>query len=119
MPRPARPLATRRARALTGAALSVCLLTGAGYAFAADPDPQQEKDRVDGQLSDAQGDLHETSKDLLDAYSKLKSTRSKLPGARSAASRPSRRRRRPRASTTTRSRPTTWPRPTRTRPSGT
>ncbi|MEK4241545.1 peptidoglycan DD-metalloendopeptidase family protein [Janibacter sp. FSL W8-0316] len=85
MPRPARPLATRRARALTGAALSVCLLTGAGYAFAADPDPQQEKDRVDGQLSDAQGDLHETSKDLLDAYSKLKSTRSKLPGARSAA----------------------------------
>ncbi|UTT65219.1 peptidoglycan DD-metalloendopeptidase family protein [Janibacter sp. CX7] len=85
MPRPARRLVSRRARALTGAALVVCLASGAGYAFAADPDPQDQKKAVDGKLSDARVDLHETSQDLVSAYTRLKSTRAKLPGARSAA----------------------------------
>lgn len=86
MSRPSRPQVSARARALTGAALSVCLLGGVvGYAHAADPDPQEKKNRVDSQLSDARGDLHESSKELVSAYEKLRATRNKLPGARSAA----------------------------------
>lgn len=79
--------APRRARTLVSAALSVCLLTGAGaltYA-AADPDPQQQKERVEKRLSEAKGDLHETSADLVEAYESLEATRARLPGARAKA----------------------------------
>lgn len=82
-----RPPVSRRARAVTSAALSVCLLAGAVSYAAAEPDPQQQKDRVDKELDDATDDLHDTSKELVDAYEKLKSTRAKLPGARSKAKR--------------------------------
>ena len=82
-----RPPVSRRARAVTSAALSVCLLAGAVSYAAAEPDPQQQKDRVDKELDDATGDLHDTSQELVDAYEKLKSTRAKLPGARSKAKR--------------------------------
>lgn len=85
MQRPSRPQASRRTRALTGAALSLCLLAGAGHAFAADPDPETQKGQVDQDLKDAQGDLHDTSNELVAAYSDLRATRKKLPGARSAA----------------------------------
>lgn len=85
MHRPSRPQASRRVRALTGAALSLCLLAGAGQAFAADPDPETQKGQVDQDLKDAKGDLHETSEDLVKAYDALKATRKKLPGARQAA----------------------------------
>lgn len=80
-----RPPALRRARAVTSAALSVCLLTGAVSYAAADPDPKDRKATVDKQLSDANDDLHDTSADLVKAYEKLKSTRGKLPAARSKA----------------------------------
>ncbi|WKV15743.1 peptidoglycan DD-metalloendopeptidase family protein [Janibacter limosus] len=85
MQRPTPPQARRRTRALTGAALSLCLLAGVGHAFAATPDPQTQKGRVDQDLKDARGDLRETSKELVAAYDKLAATRKKLPGARSAA----------------------------------
>lgn len=62
-------------------------MAGAVTYAAADPDPQQQKDRVDEQLSDAHEDLHETSSDLVSAYESLKATRAKLPGARSKADR--------------------------------
>lgn len=80
-----RPPAIRRARAVTSAALSVCLLAGAVSYAAADPDPKDRKASVDKQLSDASDDLHDTSVDLVTAYEKLKSTRGKLPAARSKA----------------------------------
>jgi murein DD-endopeptidase MepM/ murein hydrolase activator NlpD len=85
MQRPTPPQARRRTRALTGAALSLCLLAGVGHAFAATPDPQTQKGQVDQDLKDARGDLRETSKELVAAYDKLAATRKKLPGARSAA----------------------------------
>ncbi|KRE37733.1 hypothetical protein ASG73_08795 [Janibacter sp. Soil728] len=85
MQRTSPPQASRRTRALTGAALSLCLLAGAGHAFATTPDPQTQKGQVDQDLKDARGDLHDTSKELVAAYDKLASTRKKLPGARSAA----------------------------------
>ena len=85
MQRPSRAPSSRRARALTGAALSLCLFAGAGYAVAAEPDPQDRKSKVDEDLKQARGDLHDTSAELVAAYDKLKATRTKLPGARSAA----------------------------------
>lgn len=86
MPRPARSSASRRARLITSATLSVCLFTGvAGLAFADDPDPADQKSKVDGKLTDAKGDLHETSSKLVSSYEKLKATRAKLPGAKKAS----------------------------------
>lgn len=82
-----RSAARRRARTVTGAALSVCLLAGAVSYAGAEPDPQDRKDTVDEQLSDAHDDLHETSKSLVTAYDELKSTRSKLPAVRQKSQR--------------------------------
>lgn len=85
MPRSALPRTPRRARALTSATLSVCLITGVAGLAVADPDPSDQKSTVDDQLTDAKGDLHETSSKLVSSYEKLKATRAKLPGARTAA----------------------------------
>lgn len=85
MQRATSPQAHRRTRALTGAALSLCLLAGVGHAVATTPDPQTQKGQVDQDLKDARGDLHDTSTELVAAYDKLAATRKKLPGARSAA----------------------------------
>lgn len=79
------PMAARRARTLVSAALSVCLLGGAVTYASAEPDPKQQKEQVEDQLSDARGDLHETSADLVEAHEALEKTRGKLPAARSKA----------------------------------
>lgn len=79
------PSAAGRARRTASAVLSVCLLAGAISSASADPDPQQQKQQVDEKLSDARGDLHDTSADLVRAYDRLKATRAKLPGARAKA----------------------------------
>lgn len=80
-----RSTVSRRARVTTSAALSVCLLAGAVSYAAAEPDPRDQKSKVDKQLSDANEDLHDTSTELVSAYEKLKKTRSKLPAARTKA----------------------------------
>lgn len=86
MQRPAHLQVSRRTRALTSAALSLCLFTGvAGLAHADDPDPSDQKTKVDDQLTSAKGDLHETSSQLVKTYDQLAATRKKLPGARTAA----------------------------------
>ena len=77
--------AARRARLVVSATLSVCLLSGAVTYASADPDPKQQKERVDERLDDARGDLHETSSDLVKAHEALEETRGKLPAARSRA----------------------------------
>lgn len=63
----------------------MCLFAGAVTYAAAEPDPKQQKERVEEQLSDARGDLHETSDDLIKAHDALEKTRGKLPAARSKA----------------------------------
>ncbi|NYF99167.1 peptidoglycan DD-metalloendopeptidase family protein [Janibacter cremeus] len=78
-------MAARHARTLVSAALSVCLLGGVVTYASADPDPKQQKEHVEEKLSDARGDLQETSADLVEAHDALEKTRGKLPAARSKA----------------------------------
>lgn len=80
-----RPPAARRARVLVSVTLSACLVTGAVTYASAQPDPKQQKERVEERLSEAEGDLHETSGDLVKAHNALEETRGKLPAARSKA----------------------------------
>ena len=77
--------AARRARLVVSTTVSACLLAGVLSHAAAEPDPQQQKDQVEKDLSDAREDFHETSEDLVKAYETLKATRGKIPAARSKA----------------------------------
>lgn len=65
--------------------MSVCLLAGAVTYASAEPDPKQQKERVEERLDEAESDLHETSSDLVKAHKALEETRGKLPAARSKA----------------------------------
>ncbi|WEV79605.1 peptidoglycan DD-metalloendopeptidase family protein [Janibacter cremeus] len=65
--------------------LSACLFTGAVTHASAEPEPKQQKERVEERLSEAEGDLHETSGDLVEAHKALERTRGKLPAAKSKA----------------------------------
>lgn len=70
---------------LVSVTLSACLFTGAVTQASAEPDPKQQKERVEERLSEAEGDLHETSGDLVKAHQALERTRGRLPAARSKA----------------------------------
>lgn len=50
----------------------------------ADPDPHQQKRKVDTQIDQLQEDLSETNSSLASAYTALKGTQAKLPGAQTA-----------------------------------
>ncbi len=65
--------------------LALCLAAGLASSAAAADDPADEKRDVDKKISRVEGDLHETSKQLQKAYTDLRDTRAKLPGAQEKA----------------------------------
>ncbi|KGN39591.1 M23 family metallopeptidase [Knoellia subterranea] len=76
----------RRSVGLSAALLcSLSLVVPASSALqGADPDPNQQKRKVDAQIDQLRGDLDETNADLANAYIALRTTQAKLPGAQAA-----------------------------------
>jgi murein DD-endopeptidase MepM/ murein hydrolase activator NlpD len=75
----------RRGRAGLSAAVAVCLGIGLATTSVAADDPEDQKRKVDNQISATQDDLDHTSRQLRQAYDALEVTRGKLPAARAKA----------------------------------
>lgn len=83
---PAPPSASVRRYAGISVALacSLALMAPVSALQGAEPDPNQQKRKVDSQLDQLREDLSETNASLATAYTALQSTQAKLPGAQAA-----------------------------------
>ncbi|PRY62819.1 murein DD-endopeptidase MepM/ murein hydrolase activator NlpD [Knoellia remsis] len=66
--------------------LSLAVVAPTSAVQSADPDPSKQKKKVDAQVEQLKEDLHETNAQLAAAYTALKTTQGKLPGAQAALS---------------------------------